>query len=568
MVGASKLAFLFFCTAAGAGGHGDLELRDAVAELREQLESQRLIIAAQRRDLDELRDSSMQRARHSSREEANELDVEAVRWPQWQDHRLRPSAHRRLHEARVIEDLATAMDHMWLILCGSIVMFMQAGFAMIEAGACRAKSIESILMKKLADVCFGTFGWWSLGYALAYGGPLDANGFLGNGFAGSRHFFGVEFNADVREAEAAIGGDPMAVIQPSILMLEWFFQWALCSTVVTIVSGGFAERVRFGGHAVYATAIAAVIYPVVVAWTWGSGWLSKEVNDVNFVDFAGSGIVHMTGGVGALVGAIIAGPRHGRWSKEHEQEFVPHSVPLVVLGTFILWFGWYGLNCGATLGMHDGPTGMLAAQVAMNTTISGAAGGIAAVILRLAIVPRFDVSVLCNGVLAGLVGISAGCGNVESGSAFCIGIVAGLLCVAISLAMKKLHVDDPLDMFAVHGANGAWGVLAAGLFDWGKAFDHVHGESGWSCMQNSDGSGCLEGAGGQLFAANLVEVASLSAWVALTSVIVFLPLQKVGLLRAPGAQQDRDLDTACLRTAGMDDSPPKAFAVDSDSPPV
>merc|ERR1712070_1365461 len=290
--------------------------------------------------------------------------------------------------------------------------------------------------------------WWAIGWGLAYGpGIVDAeDGTKGNKFAGTDQFFGIGFNKDNDDGS----------ITPSTGPLNWYFQWAFCSAAATIVSGAVAERVNFPGYVVYSIAMTAVIYPVVVAWTWGYGWLSSDVNDINFMDFAGSGIVHMTGGVGALVGAIFAGPRKGRW--EDPKSFEPHSAPLVVLGTFILWFGWYGFNCGSTLSMNEASTGMMAAQVAMNTTLSAAIGGMTVFLCRLIMTKgMYDNCGLCNGILAGLVSITAGCGNVEAGSACLIGFLGGLLYTGTSALVKRSRstILWTLSQFTEHVAHGA-----------------------------------------------------------------------------------------------------------------
>ncbi|CAJ1393444.1 unnamed protein product [Effrenium voratum] len=312
------------------------------------------------------------------------------------------------------QGLAGALDSAWLCLCGALVMFMHAGFAMLETGCCRAKNASNVLMKNLVNVCVGTLGWWSLGWAFAYGAQN------GNGFIGTTGFFGWDFYSQ----DATTG-----VITPvtcngegcQSTMLSWFFQWAFCTAGATIVSGAVAERVKSPTYAAYAFFMTSFIYPVVVAWTWGGGWIAS-VLDVGYMDFAGSGVVHLTGGVSGLAGTIVLGPRKGRFV--NPEEFEPHNLPLVVLGTFALWFGWYGFNPGSTLGMHDGATGALAAQVAMNTTLAAATGGITVFILRFAILRKYDVGGLCNGILAGLVSITAGCGNMECGSAFATGRLA------------------------------------------------------------------------------------------------------------------------------------------------
>ncbi|CAE8613471.1 unnamed protein product [Polarella glacialis] len=438
---------------------------------------------------------------------------------------------RKLQGSESVESLQGAMNHMWLILCGALVMFMQAGFAMVESGCCRAKNVQNILLKNLTDVCVGTLGWWLCGWAFAYGGPMDDDGFKQNRFMGSEGAMGKDF---------LIRDDATGQLQPTTNIVNWFFQWAFCSAAATIVSGGVAERVNFPGYCIFSFMMTAFIYPVCVGWTWGYGWLA-DVNSVGYMDFAGSGIVHMAGGVGALTGAIWAGPRKGRW--ENPEEFDPHSLPLIILGTFILWFGWYGFNCGSTLGMATIERGFMAAQVAMNTTIAAATGGLTVFILRFGITKKYDIGGFCNGILAGLVSITAGCGNVECGSAFVIALLGGLFYEAGSRLIKKLKIDDPVDAFAVHGVAGAWGVMAAALFDWGKDFDHYHGWSGFSCITAEDGS-CKTGLGGEGVAANLAEVVAITAWVAVCSSLIFGPLRAVGWLRASDDVQDEGFDQA------------------------
>jgi len=401
-------------------------------------------------------------------------------------------------------------------------------------------------MKNMADVCGGTIGWWACGWAFAYGGPYTEDGYTENKFIGTRQFFGSGFLTTDSQGNQIPDPDGGA------MMLSWFFQWAFCSAAATIVSGGVAERVVFPGYLVYSVVMTAFIYPLVVHWTWGYGWLTGSaedgyINEVGFMDFAGSGIVHMTGGVGALVGAMAAGPRDGRFLADgtlnDSGEFDAHSIPLVVLGTFILWFGWYGFNCGSTLGMSDAATGALAAQVAMNTTIAASSGGITVFGLQFAILKRYDLVGFCSGIIAGLVSITAGCGNVESGSAFLIGVIGGVIYLCTSRLLKKLKVDDPLDAFPIHGACGAWGVLAAALFDWGNGFDFAHGWNGFSCITGADGN-CKHGAFGQQLAANVVEILAIIVWSGAMSALVFIPMRFLGFLRADGDLQKSGMD-AC-----------------------
>jgi len=460
-------------------------------------------------------------------------------------HLEEASARRRLDSdanAQSIADLTSATNHTWLLLCGALVMFMQAGFAMLEAGCCRSKNVQNILMKNLVDVCVGTMSWWAFGWCLAYGIADGEN----HAFANSNQAFGMGMT-EVTES---------GIFTPSTDMLNWFFQWAFCSAAATIVSGGVAERVKFPGYLIFTIVMTSWIYPVVVHWTWGYGWLSGgddyQINPTGFMDFAGSGVVHMCGGVGALIGAIVVGPRRGRFDEDADFDFNPHSLPMIILGTFILWFGWYGFNCGSTLGMASMSQGTMAAQVAMNTTLAAAAGGLVVLILRFAIYRKYDIGGMCNGILAGLVSVTAPCGNVECGSAFLIGIIGGFVYQGASSLLQKARVDDPIDAFAVHGACGAWGTLAAVLFDWGTGMDYFNGWSGWSCVGAPD---CTSGAWGEAFAANIVEIIAIAGWTAFWALLIFVPLRIFGLLRADDESQDQGMDT-------LKHSPSKAYSLD------
>jgi len=439
-------------------------------------------------------------------------------------------------------ELGAALDSCWLVICGTLVFFMHAGFAMLETGTCRAKNASNVLMKNLMNVCVGTIGWYIFGWALAYGGPYnEETGKLDNTFIGTKQFIGSDFLV----ADSETGN-----ITPSTLPLSWFFQWAFCTASATIVSGGVAERVLSPTYACYSFVMASFIYPVVVAWTWGYGWLST-LGDVGFMDFAGSGVVHLTGGAAALAGAVVLGPRKGRW--ENPDDFAPHNMPLVVLGTLSLWFGWYGFNCGSTLSMHTAAKGAMAAHVAMNTTLSAATGGITAFAVTYLITKQYDVSAMCNGILAGLVSITAGCGNVDCGSALFIGFVGAIVFVLSSMLQKKFKIDDPVDASSVHGACGIWGVMACGFFDWGKGFDTYHGWSGFSCMTNEDGT-CQTGIGGKALGVQFGAAFIIILWSGGISAITFFALLKTGKLRVTEDVEDAGMDKA-------HHSPSKAYSM-------
>jgi len=430
------------------------------------------------------------------------------------------------------EDIAAAMDSLWLILCGALVMFMHPGFAMLETGCSRAKNAQNVLFKNMLNVTVGSLAWYSFGYSFAYGGPYDDDGFNANGFIGyDVGKFGNGFLTSDDDGN-------MAIAKSQSSMLAWFFQWAFCTAAATIVSGAVAQRVKSLAYTIYAFIMACFIYPVIVCWTWGYGWIAK-VGDVGFMDFAGSGVVHLTGGISAFCGAAILGARSG-WSPG-DPAYYPHNMPIVVLGTFILWFGWYGFNCGSTLSLHDAGTAALAAQVAMNTTVSAAIGGITVFLVQFGLERKFDVGGLCNGILGGLVSITAGCGNVETGSAFLIGIVGGFVYKGSSVVVEKFGVDDPVDAASVHGACGVWGVLAAGLFDWGNGFDHFHGWSGFNCMTDENGA-CQTGIGGKVLGVNVLMVVVIILWAGSLSSIIFGVMKFTGLLRVDQETEKKGSD--------------------------
>jgi len=415
----------------------------------------------------------------------------------------RGSGTRRLsNSSTTVESIAddvagvkVCLDYMWLLVSGALVMFMQAGFAILEAGSVRSKNAGTVMLKNLVDVCLGTIAWYVFGYGISYGVGEEPNRFtgtmnlVGNGFL-------------VTDSEGAITGTNH--------FKDWFFQWAFCATAATIVSGGVAERIQFTSYVLYSAVMTGIIYPFIVYWTWsGSGWLtigSGTADEPNgYSDFAGSGIVHLTGGIGAAVGAICLGARRGRWTDD-PANFAPHNLGMVVLGTFILWFGWYGFNCGSTLAFSDVGTATQAGLVAMNTTLAAAAGGLTVLCLRLR-KRSYDVPGMCNGILAGLVAVCAGVGDIEPGFALFTGVLGGMACEGGSLLMQKLRVDDPLDAFAVHGCGGACGVLLRPLLD-------------------------RTGSNGTMLGWHIVGLVSIIAWTAVLSLAVFLPMRLTGCLRA------------------------------------
>jgi len=418
------------------------------------------------------------------------------------------------------------LDNLWMLFGAILVFFMHTGFSMLETGTVRFKNAQNILSKNLLVVCLGFIMWYFFGWGFAFG--TDAGKFVG-----SDGFFG-------------------AGILGTSAMRNWFFQGAFSATAGTIVSGAMAERTQITGFAIYASILTTLIYPFVVHWTWsGSGFLSytDEVSGdstsfvgVAYKDFAGSGIVHMVGGIGALIGALIVGPRTGRFDAGAAEEFAPHNVPLCVLGTFVLWFGWYGFNGASTLSMKTSDDAFSAALVCINTTLSPSIAGLTLFILRAKVIApkRFDVCGICNGILAGLVSITAPCGSVEPWEALIIGFIGAWAYQGASMLMQKLKIDDPLDAFAVHGVCGCWGVLAAGIFG---APDTV------------GGNGLFYG--GDQIGVQIVAALIIAAWVTGISVPIFLVLKKVGLLRVHIDVEEVGLDE-------HEHSPSKSYMMEDD----
>merc|ERR1719498_1818842 len=426
-----------------------------------------------------------------------------------------------------IPEITTAMGTTWTILCGALVFFMNAGFALLESGVCRAVSCQSVFLKNMLDACFGTILWFLCGYAFMYGSlgdntPLMVIGGIDSG-AG---FFGYGLIVDGAVTMAYVGPNHLITCQ------DWFFQWAFCVTAATIVSGGVAERLQMGGYLIFTTFMTAFVYPTVGAMTWGYGLLY----DQGYYDFAGSGIVHLTGGVGALVGAIVTGPRLGRFEGDGldaNGPYAPHNVPNAALGTFILWFGWYGFNCGSTLYMTGFDTAGSAALVAVNTTLAPAAGGIAAMVLRRFILePKaWNVTYVCGGILAGLVSITAGCGNIHPIATIVVGFLGGLIYCAASEFLQKCKIDDPVEAFPVHGACGMWGTVAVPLFD----INTMAGNTG-----ELYGPGISLGASLGAQAAGCVII---PIWTGLFSAIMFVIIKAAGLLRVEEEHEKVGIDT-------------------------
>jgi len=425
---------------------------------------------------------------------------------------------------------ASAMSSIWIFVCGTLCMFMHVGFSMVETGSCRARNASDLLIKNVLSVCVAALAWWSIGWGFAFGETA-------NGLIGTTGFFATnlleERSGAVVPVSNCTGGTCTAKV------LQCFFQWAFCSTTASIVSGAVAERIRSSTFALYSFCMAGLVYPVVVAWTWGGGWLSTLLQ-VGITDLAGSGVVHFTGGIAGLVGAIVVGPREGRFGQTGS--FEPHNLPLAVLGTLFLWIGWFGFNAGSIGAFHNGLQASSAAQIAMNTAVAGAAGGITVFILKFVMLRKYDVGGLCNGILAGVVSISAGCGNLTNLSAIIVAVVGGLLYVASASLLLRLRIDDPVNAFPVHGVCGFWGCLAAVLWDWG-GFDRFHGSSGWQCFPvSSTDSSCFVDAKWLALVAQLIFLACVLLWAGGLSLIIFGGARLLGILRVDHDAEEKGID--------------------------
>lgn len=344
-----------------------------------------------------------------------------------------------LDAAPVVEAAAehvNGLDTLWVLLGAMLVFWMQPGFALVEAGMTRAKNTANILMKNFCDFMAGTVLFWLVGFSLMYG---DDHGILGwSGFG----FIGEDSNIP---AEAT-----------------FIFQTVFCATAATIVSGSMAERTKFSMYIVYSLLISLFIYPIEGHWSWGGGWLSE----MGFHDFAGSTVVHLCGGALALAGAIVLGPRVGKYDKNGNSRAIPgHNLTLAALGVFILWLGWFGFNPCSTVAITGYDNAVSASHVFVTTNMAAATGGIAALIYTWLVDGKPSLSMVCNGVLAGLVGITAGCDCVDTWAAALIGVIVSIvMCWSVSFIDKVCKIDDPVGAVSVHGVGGLLGTILTGVF--------------------------------------------------------------------------------------------------------
>lgn len=408
----------------------------------------------------------------------------------------------------VSEATSAEVFGVWFLIGAALVFWMQAGFAMVEAGFTRAKNTGNIIMKNLMDFCIGTVVFILIGFSLLMG--EDLLGFIGNpGFDLFTSYADFDFSSFV-------------------------FNLVFCATTATIVSGAMAERTKFLSYCIYSGVISALIYPIEAHWIWGGGWLSQ----LGFHDFAGSCAIHMVGGISALIGAKILGPRIGKFNKDKNGKvtkvnaFPGHSITFGALGVFILWFGWYGFNGAAATSIEQ------LGSIFLTTTIAPALATVVCMVFTWIKYGKPDVSMCLNASLAGLVGITAGCDVTDALGAAIIGAVSGLLVVlGVWLLDHKLHIDDPVGAVAVHALNGIWGTLAVGLFATSSA-------PGYS-IANASGetiTGLFYGGGFELLGLQLLGVLSVAAWTAVAMTIVFFVIKKTVGLRATREEEIEGLD--------------------------
>lgn len=390
----------------------------------------------------------------------------------------------------------SSVDVIWTLLGAALVYFMQAGFAMCEAGLTRAKNTGNILMKNMMDFCIGTPAFWLVGFGLMFGGSGAFIGKLDPLIRGSYQFGSL----------------------PTWCFV--IFQTVFCATSATIVSGSMAERTNFKAYCLYSAMISLIVYPISGHWIWGGGWLSQ----LGFHYFAGSTAVHMVGGVTACIGAKILGPRIGKYDRDGKPKAIPgHNLTVAALGVFILWFCWFGFNGASTTAMSTDADLTKASLVYMNTNLAAAIATCTAMIFTWVRYGKPDVSMTLNGALAGLVAITAGCDQVSPVGAFFIGLFAGiLLCVSVDFFDRIAKIDDPVGAISVHGACGAMGTLCVGLFA-------------------TDG-GLFYGGGIHYFLIQLLGVASVMLWVIITMTIIFKVIDKLVGLRVPADIEIEGLD--------------------------
>jgi len=415
-------------------------------------------------------------------------------------------------------DIAYTINTLIMFLCAVLVLFMQAGFAMVEVGLNAAKNTVNILAKNVMDLSVGILLYLFIGFALMY--PGDA--WIVDGWVGTPSPFVTRDGV----GDVARGDDYSS-------SADFMFQVAFAATAATIVSGSVAGRMKFGAYMVYSALLTGLIYPISGSWKWGGGWLDA----MGFQDFAGSVVVHAVGGFAGLAGAILLGPRIGRYSADGKSIPLPgHNVAFAALGVFILWVGWYGFNPGSQLTYAGAANAEATTFIAVTTSISAAAGAIGALLLAWALFGKPDLTMALNGVLGGLVGITANCDRVSQSGALIIGLISGVLVVVGIVMLDKLKIDDPVGAWPVHGLCGVWGGIATGIF--GDLPDGIESIGAFIQVQ-------------------LIGTVSIIAWAFITMFVLFTILKTIGFLRVSPEEEQAGLD---ISEHGMHAYPSDAVA--------
>jgi len=397
------------------------------------------------------------------------------------------------------------VNFVWTLMAAFLVFFMQAGFALLEAGSVRQKSVANVLTKNVVDFLMCGMAFWAFGFAIMFGGSALSSGLEdGNDIFGSSGWF--------------LSGDAYDVTTMEI----WFFQMVFAATAATIVSGTMAERTKINAYMAYSFLISAIIYPVFGHWAWGGGWLATM--DTPFRDFAGSAVVHTVGGTAALVGGLMVGPRIGKFGADGKPRSIPgHSVTLVVLGMLILYLGWFGFNPGSTLAATD----LRISVIAVNTFLAGIAGGIAAYYIRFIETGKVDTIAMCSGIIGGLVAVTAGCAFIEPWAAVVIGAIAGPVVIyGARFNESVLKLDDPVWAVPCHMFCGLWGVLAVGIFADGTYLGV---------------SGLIDGGSSQIVS-QLIGMVAVVAWTGIASALVFGAIKLSMGLRVPEKDELEGVD--------------------------
>lgn len=430
---------------------------------------------------------------------------------------LVPAAPAMAQEAEALspEAVQAILDNIWVFVAGILVFLMQAGFGLVEAGLTRAKNVANIMAKNIADMCIGALAFWAIGYGIAFGDGqwIGTDSFFLSGFGDGSFDGGYS------------GYTP------------FFFQVVFAAAAVTIASGAMAGRTKISGYLIFSAVMTAFIYPVVVHMFWqGDGILNRiTVGDAAFSDFAGSSIVHSAGGWAALMGAYFLGPRIDKYSNDGTPRAIPgHNIAFTVIGVFVLWFGWFGFNAGSELAADS-----VVIRVGVTTMLAAAAGGFMAGAVMWMKVGFLDVAMTANGVLAGLVSITAGTGTMTPLGAVITGAIGGIIVVFSVLFFERIHIDDPVGAISVHGVCGVWGTLAIGFFaKWDDAF------------LGREDAGLFYGGGVSQLVMQLVGVVIVAAWVLPTTGLLFFILKKMNMLRVSPEEEIAGLDVSEHGSAG------------------